>query len=151
MFQIKVVEKIKTHISHSITFLRKSWSWWDNMEKYGTARQATDDNIKRRMRAASWITKAADIRNTYCFSMATMVTWTRLKITFIPTYIASLIALSCDQVGLTVLSKPECFSKGLWQRLFLYNNIIFDSDYCLMYIGNMWEYEYAFVLGLFYP
>jgi len=29
------------------------------MEKYGTARHATDDNIER-MRLALWITKAAD-------------------------------------------------------------------------------------------
>jgi hypothetical protein len=30
------------------------------VEKYGTARQATDDNIIRRMRFACWITKATD-------------------------------------------------------------------------------------------
>ena len=30
------------------------------MEKYGTAGQATDDNIIRRMRFACWITKATD-------------------------------------------------------------------------------------------
>ena len=30
------------------------------MQKYGTARQATDDNIVRRMRFACWITKATD-------------------------------------------------------------------------------------------
>jgi len=31
-----------------------------SVEKYGTARQATDDNIVRRMRVACWITKATD-------------------------------------------------------------------------------------------
>ena len=30
------------------------------MEKYGTAGEATDDNIIRRMRFEYWITKAAD-------------------------------------------------------------------------------------------
>jgi hypothetical protein len=30
------------------------------VEKYRTARQATDDNIIRRMRFACWITKATD-------------------------------------------------------------------------------------------
>jgi hypothetical protein len=35
------------------------------MEKYGTARQATDDNIIRRMRFACWITKATDTRSEY--------------------------------------------------------------------------------------
>jgi hypothetical protein len=60
MFQTKVVGKIKTHILCSITFFRKSCRLWDNVEKYGRARQATDDNIIRRMRFACRITKATD-------------------------------------------------------------------------------------------
>jgi hypothetical protein len=59
------------------------------VEKYGTARQATDDNITRRMRFACWITKATDTHtqniNTYCLSMATMVTRTRFYVTVIHT------------------------------------------------------------------
>ena len=58
---------------------------WKN---YGRAGQATDDNIIRRMRLACWITKATEtlrISNTHCFSTATMVTRTRLNITFIRT------------------------------------------------------------------
>jgi hypothetical protein len=35
------------------------------VEKYGTARQATDDNIIRRMRFACRITKATDTRSEY--------------------------------------------------------------------------------------
>jgi hypothetical protein len=35
------------------------------VEKYGTARQATDDNIIRRMRFACWITKATDTHSEY--------------------------------------------------------------------------------------
>jgi len=45
MFQIKVVEKIKTHILGSVTFFRKSCRLWDNVEKYSRAGQATDDNM----------------------------------------------------------------------------------------------------------
>jgi hypothetical protein len=45
MFQLKVVEKIKTHILWSITFFRKSCHLWDNVEKYSTAGQAIDDNV----------------------------------------------------------------------------------------------------------
>jgi hypothetical protein len=59
MFQTKVVQKIKTHILCSITVFLKSCRLWDNVEKYGTDRQATDDNMLRRMRIAFWITKAA--------------------------------------------------------------------------------------------
>jgi hypothetical protein len=85
-FQKKVLEKIKTHILYSITFSRKSCRLWDNVEKYGSAGQAADDNIIRRMRIACWITKATDthtlrICNTYCFSTAKVVTRTRLNVT----------------------------------------------------------------------
>jgi hypothetical protein len=42
----KVVEKIRTHISSTITFrFRKSCRLWDNVEKYCRARQVTDDNM----------------------------------------------------------------------------------------------------------
>ena len=46
MFQTKVLEKIKIHISYSITlFFRKSLRLRDNIEKYCRAGQATDDNM----------------------------------------------------------------------------------------------------------
>jgi hypothetical protein len=35
------------------------------MRKYGRARQATDDNITRRMRFACWVTKATDTHSQY--------------------------------------------------------------------------------------
>jgi hypothetical protein len=37
----------------------------DNVEKYGTARQVTDDNIVRRVRFACWKTKATDTYSEY--------------------------------------------------------------------------------------
>ena len=55
MFQIKVVKKIKTRILCSATFFRKSCCLWDNVEKYGGAREAADV-IRRRV--ACWIIKA---------------------------------------------------------------------------------------------
>ena len=45
MFQIKAVQKIKTHILCSVTFSRKSCRLWDNVEKYCRAGQATGDNM----------------------------------------------------------------------------------------------------------
>jgi hypothetical protein len=61
------------------------------VEKYGTARQATDDNIMRSIKYVICMPdkygKNADthhaliIFNTYCFSMAAVVTRTRLTIT----------------------------------------------------------------------
>jgi hypothetical protein len=65
MFQTKVVEKIKTHILYSINVPRKSCRLWDNVGKYGTAGQATDGNIIRRMGIACWIPKATDTHSQY--------------------------------------------------------------------------------------
>jgi len=45
MFQIKVVEKLKTHIIYSITFFRKSCRLWDNVENICRDGQATVVNM----------------------------------------------------------------------------------------------------------
>jgi hypothetical protein len=50
----------------------------------GTARQATDDNIIRRIRFACWITKATDTHSEYVILIAfprQLVTRTRLNVT----------------------------------------------------------------------
>jgi hypothetical protein len=39
---------------------QKSFRLWDNVDKYGTAWQATYGNIIRRMRTACWINKHVD-------------------------------------------------------------------------------------------
>ena len=61
MFKTKVVGKIKTHILCSRTFFLKLCELRDNMEKYGRARQATDDRVICRMHFACWLTNATDI------------------------------------------------------------------------------------------
>jgi ABC-type xylose transport system permease subunit len=57
----------------------------DNVEKYGTTRQAKDDNIIQRMRIVWWIAKAtnahSEYRNNYSRSTAKMVMLKRLIIT----------------------------------------------------------------------
>ena len=40
------------------------------MEKCGTARKATDDNIIRRMRFARWMAKATDTHSEYAILIA---------------------------------------------------------------------------------
>jgi hypothetical protein len=70
MFQTNVVGEIKTHVLCSITLSRKSCRLWDNVEKYGRARQATDDSIVRRMRFACWITKATDTHSEFAILIA---------------------------------------------------------------------------------
>jgi hypothetical protein len=53
-----VLEKIKTHILCSVTFLERHAVLWDNIENYNRAGQATDDKITRRMRIACSVPEA---------------------------------------------------------------------------------------------
>jgi hypothetical protein len=89
-------ENQNTHFLFNNFFFRKSCRLWDNVERPCTTRQATDENIIRRMRIACWITMATDthsrICNTYCFPTASMVTRTRLSVLGY-TYLACLLRL----------------------------------------------------------
>jgi hypothetical protein len=68
-FQTEVVEKFKTHFIFKNFFLRISCRLWDNVEKYCRGGQATADSIIRRMRFASWITKATNTHSEYAIVM----------------------------------------------------------------------------------
>jgi len=85
MFQTKLVKKVKTRILRSKTFLRKSLRLWDNVEKFGAARQAIHYNIIRRMRFAGRIPKeklqTIRIYNAYSFSAVTTDRGTRPNFT----------------------------------------------------------------------
>jgi hypothetical protein len=98
-------ENQNTHFMFN-NFFRKSFRLWDNVKKYGTARQVTDDNITQRMRFACSITKATDtltICNTYCFSTATMVMWTGLSITLYVHWLSCWTLNSAARILSTVL------------------------------------------------
>jgi glycosylphosphatidylinositol transamidase (GPIT) subunit GPI8 len=91
MYHTNVAEKTKTHFIFS-NFFRKSSRLCDNMEKYGTAREATDDSIIRRMCFACRITKDTHTRartfsicNIYWFSTTNLVTRMRLSFALILT------------------------------------------------------------------
>jgi len=66
-------------------FFWKSCHLWDNVEKCGRPRQATDNNTVLHTRHASCtpVTKGHKVTvfNTYCFSTATMVTRTSFNVT----------------------------------------------------------------------
>ena len=73
----KIVEKIKIHILYSITFFQKLCCVWDNVQKCGRIRQATDDSIIQCMHIMCWITKVTDtfrVCNPYWTSTTTVVT-----------------------------------------------------------------------------
>jgi hypothetical protein len=97
-------ENQHTHFMISNFFFRKPCRLWDNVEKYGKAREATDDDTIWCVRFACWISKTTrahahahayapghpharmsarihrQVRNTSCFYTATMVPWTRLNV-----------------------------------------------------------------------
>jgi hypothetical protein len=54
----------------STNFFRKSCRLWGYVEKYGGARQDTNDNIIWRMRFAYWIIKATDTLSEYIILIA---------------------------------------------------------------------------------
>ena len=66
LFQVKVVEKIKTHILCSRNFFSEKCADCEKMLKeYGRPGQARDYNIIQRMRFECWITKATDTQSEY--------------------------------------------------------------------------------------
>ena len=88
IFRTKVIDKIRIHL------YSKLWCLWDNVERYSRARQATDDNMIRCVRLVCCMigyrhthththTHTPRMFNTFCFSMATVGTQTRLYVTFI--------------------------------------------------------------------
>ena len=83
MFRTKLVEKIKTHISYSVTFIRKSCRLLDNVEKYCKAGQTTDENVLHAhcMLDTLGYKHILIICNTYYFPTATMFARTRLNVT----------------------------------------------------------------------
>ena len=83
------------------------------MEKCGRDRQATDDNTIPCMHFACWITRATVTHseyliNTYCFSMATVVT--RMHLSVLLYYIACLVFLGifrCPVIYATIGQKVK--------------------------------------------
>jgi hypothetical protein len=59
-FRQKLYRKPKHTFCIQYRLFRKPCCLWDNVENYGTAKQATDDNTIRRMRFACWVIKATD-------------------------------------------------------------------------------------------
>jgi len=70
MFHTKVVEKIQTHILCPTTVFRILCRLWDNVEKCGTSRQVTNDNIILRMHFVCCISKATDTHSKYVIFIA---------------------------------------------------------------------------------
>ena len=93
MFQIKVVEKIKTHILHWVTFFRKSCHILANVENI--VEQGRPQMTMWGMCNSCWIPKATNthtqVCNAHCFTTATKVARTRLNVTLYVSHIASIV------------------------------------------------------------
>jgi len=95
------------------------------VEKYGTARHATDCNIIRLMRFACWINKATNtlrICNIYCCVLATMVARTRIDYPFIRT--SPVLFISVTTVGVT----PKYFKYSANTQINITMKDLFDSS-----------------------
>ena len=80
------------------------------MEKYGTARQATDDNIIRRMRFTCWITKATDTHPEYVIFIAfPQQHWLRERASMLRLYVH---CLSCFIISVKKMQSLAFISKN---------------------------------------
>ena len=61
----RCIENENTYFMLNNFFPGKSCCWWDNVGKYCTARQATEENTIRSTRFACWITKPTDTNPEY--------------------------------------------------------------------------------------
>jgi hypothetical protein len=79
-----------------MTFPPKSYRLCGNVEKYGRAGQATDDNITRCISIAWWIPKATDIHSEYVIIIAfPLRRWFRERTSLLrSTYIPCLVLFS---------------------------------------------------------
>jgi hypothetical protein len=90
------------------------------VEKYGTARHATGDNIIRLLRVARWITKATDTHSEYVIFIASArQKWLRERASMLRyAYIASSAVISTETrpaLGATqpaIQSTEGCFPEG---------------------------------------
>jgi hypothetical protein len=116
MFQIKVMEKIRTHILCSI-FLGgrggESYRLWYNVEKYCKSGQTTDDSMVHAscMLDTSGNKHSLGICNNYCFSIVTMIYGRALMICC--TRIACLFFFNILMVNQTLL---QCQYKWICLR-----------------------------------
>ena len=98
MCQIRVVEKIKTNVSCSTIFSRKSCCLCNNVAKCGRASQAADENTILRSKGAICILDKLGYRHTlticsiHCSCTGTVVAWTCIYIT---SGIPFLCSISC--------------------------------------------------------
>jgi hypothetical protein len=96
----KFVEKIKTHILCSIMFFRKSCRLWDNVNKYGRTRLATDGSTKAE------ITKTTDTRSESVLLIAfPRQQWLRERASVLLSYVHCLSCLPFPSYAMIIFNR----------------------------------------------
>jgi hypothetical protein len=90
MFQMNIVEKLKTHILRLVTFFRKSFHLRDNVKQYCRAGQDPQVTIWH-MHIVCWIPKATSAHSEYAVLIAFQ--WLREHALMLHLYIHCLFCL----------------------------------------------------------
>ena len=75
IFEINLSRNSKQTFHIQERFFRKSCRLWNNVERYDTAGQDTDDNVILRMRFACWITMATNTKSEFLILTADPQQW----------------------------------------------------------------------------
>jgi hypothetical protein len=97
------------------TFFWKSCLLRDNVERYGTARQTTGDNIMRRMRFSCWTTKATDTHSEYETYIAfPRQRWSRERASVLRDSCIACLVRHIRTPWLSQWCRWRCRSCGIW-------------------------------------
>ena len=125
-------ENQNTYFRLNDFFFRKSRREWDNVEKHGTAGQATDDNVIRCMRIAYWILKATNTHSEYVIIIAfPLQQWLYQRPSILRyTYMACRVSgFHGTVVQLTILYVMTLCSFIHWRRNFLEISFFHSHDW----------------------
>jgi hypothetical protein len=90
----KICNEIKTYTLCSKLISWKSCRLWTSVEKSGTARLATDDNIIQHMRFTRWINKAINTHSEYVILIVLLrQLWLRQRTSILRIYVQCLSCL----------------------------------------------------------
>jgi hypothetical protein len=126
----KVVDKIKTHFMFDNLFSYKIVPF---MRRYGKILWSQGDgNIIRRMRFACWASKAtracasthtqADICKTYCFSAATVISWTHFSAAIYAHCLSFVILQNAGRWTKSKVRKMPTWQRDLQNAVWLYSD-----------------------------
>ena len=126
----RFVNKIETRVLCSQIFFRESYRLWRNMEKYGTARAATDDNIIRSNLHADNYDKNTDTHSWYFV----LIIVNSCTICFVVRQQSKDNLLlnfhrNSEHILLTATSTPNAIKRGLFLR-FRGNNDYANAPQC---------------------